>query len=320
MTTVVLAGLAAGVGLVGVFVGLRRRHETLAEVLGGIEQEALLRHSSGIGVAATSTLRPDGAAMSVPGRRSVLRVDRLIGARLELAMRGRHLGALATRVATMSRLTGTSLETLCSQAALGALVGLLLPVFCWGIVSYGGLHTSLVVPVWGGILLAVAGALLPVLALSTEARRRRREARRVIGTFLDLVVLCLAGGMGIEGALHAAAQVGTDEISGRLVRALVLARDSGQAPWEALARLGADLGVDELPELAAAVGLAGTQGARIRSTLTAKAASIRRHELADVEAQANAVTERLFLPGALLLIGFLLFIGYPAVARIASGF
>jgi hypothetical protein len=32
------------------------------------------------------------------------------------------------------------------------------------------------------------------------------------------------------------------------------------------------------------------------------------------------MTERLFLPGALLLLGFLVFIGYPAVDRILSGF
>ena len=32
------------------------------------------------------------------------------------------------------------------------------------------------------------------------------------------------------------------------------------------------------------------------------------------------MTERLFLPGALLLLGFLLFIGYPAFSRILTGF
>jgi hypothetical protein len=32
------------------------------------------------------------------------------------------------------------------------------------------------------------------------------------------------------------------------------------------------------------------------------------------------MTERLFVPGALLLLGFLLFIGYPAFHRILGGF
>jgi len=68
------------------------------------------------------------------------------------------------------------------------------------------------------------------------------------------------------------------------------------------------------------VQLAGTEGARIRQSLTARSASLRRHEQAEAESSANAMTERLFLPGALLLIGFLLFIGYPAVHRILGGF
>ena len=84
-------------------------------------------------------------------------------------------------------------------------------------------------------------------------------------------------------------------------------------------RLGDELGIPELREVAAAVGLAGTEGAQIRATLIAKAASIRRHELSESEAQANAVTQRLFLPGIVLLLGFLVFIGYPAVERILSG-
>jgi tight adherence protein C len=74
-----------------------------------------------------------------------------------------------------------------------------------------------------------------------------------------------------------------------------------------------------LEELAAAVGLAGAEGARIRLTLAAKAKSIRQHDLAEAESDANAVTERLFLPGVFLLVGFLVFIAYPAVARISAG-
>jgi hypothetical protein len=77
--------------------------------------------------------------------------------------------------------------------------------------------------------------------------------------------------------------------------------------------------VSELIELSTTVELAGTEGARIRQSLSARAVSLRRHEQADAESAANAMTERLFLPGALLLMGFLLFIGYPAFTRIVGG-
>jgi hypothetical protein len=105
-----------------------------------------------------------------------------------------------------------------------------------------------------------------------------------------------------------------------MLAALSLCRDSGDPPWEALTRLGEELGIEELGELAATAGLAGMEGAKVRATLAARAATIRRHELANAESEANALTERLFIPGAFLLVGFLIFIGYPAFTRIASGF
>jgi Flp pilus assembly protein TadB len=132
-------------------------------------------------------------------------------------------------------------------------------------------------------------------------------------------VLALAGGLGIEGALHAAASISEAPVALKIVRSLDEARDAGRTPWEALAALGRDLGVAELVELSSAVSLAGTEGARIRATLAAKATSIRSHELSDAETDANTITERLFLPGVLLLVGFLIFIGYPAIARFSAG-
>jgi hypothetical protein len=133
-------------------------------------------------------------------------------------------------------------------------------------------------------------------------------------------VLGLAGGMGIESALLTAAQLGENAVSRRMLAALSLCRDTGEPPWEALARLGETLGIEELSELAATAGLAGMEGAKVRATLAARASSIRRHELAIAEAEANALTEKLFIPGAFLLVGFLIFIGYPAFTRIAAGF
>jgi hypothetical protein len=91
------------------------------------------------------------------------------------------------------------------------------------------------------------------------------------------------------------------------------------SPWIALGQLGEEIGVVELVELSTTLQLAGTEGARILQSLSARSVSLRRHEQADAESAANATTERLFFPGALLLVGFLLFVGYPAFARIIGG-
>jgi tight adherence protein C len=78
--------------------------------------------------------------------------------------------------------------------------------------------------------------------------------------------------------------------------------------------------VDELSELAASVALAGTEGAKVRASLAAKATSLRTHELAEAETADQAATERMSLPVVLLFAGFLVFLGYPAVEKVLTGF
>ncbi len=89
--------------------------------------------------------------------------------------------------------------------------------------------------------------------------------------------------------------------------------------WKHMGELGEELDLPELVELSVVVGLASSEGARIRTTLSSKAASMRKRELAEAETRANRATERLFLPSMLLLFGFLIFIGYPATTRILGG-
>ena len=90
-------------------------------------------------------------------------------------------------------------------------------------------------------------------------------------------------------------------------------------PWGPLGRLGEELGIEELSELAATVALAGAEGAKVRATLAAKAASIRSHALANAQANAEAMSERMSLPVVVLFAGFLLFVGYPALAHVLEG-
>ena len=75
----------------------------------------------------------------------------------------------------------------------------------------------------------------------------------------------------------------------------------------------------ELTELAASITLAGTEGAKVRASLTAKAAAIRARQLADAETTAQAATERMSLPLVILFAGFLALIGYPALVHVING-
>ncbi len=81
-----------------------------------------------------------------------------------------------------------------------------------------------------------------------------------------------------------------------------------------------EIDVAELAELAASVSLAGTEGARVRASLAARASSLRVHQLTNAEALEQSATERMSLPVMALFLGFLIFIAYPALGQILNGF
>jgi Flp pilus assembly protein TadB len=299
MTAPVVVGLLVGLGVIGVWRGSTARRPSLESiVLAGTTPSAQ-----------TPPASEGGGVFHRLGE---------VGSSTRLAALIRGNGHWA-RLTPAFAITRTTPEALTAQVILGSGTGALLPPVLWVVAAAAGASVPILVPLALSLMLVGAGAVLPFAVLSREAGRRRHHVRVVVGTYVDLVVLSLAGGVGVEGALISAAEVTPDWAAQRIARALILARTTGEPAWEALGALGRELGVSELEELAATLKLAGTEGARIRQSLSARAVSLRRHEQAEAESEANATTERLFLPGALLLLGFLLFIGYPAVNRIVTG-
>ena len=299
MTTVVLLALCVGLGTLGVVYGIRRPRLSLDGVFEIWERPVVPGAQPG----------PDRGGATV-GSRVVAHVlrghwsdHRWIGSvRADLDLVGSDPEAFATRLLAVT-----------GSCAVG-------PLVLWLLAAMAGLAVPVAVGAAVLLIAVPSGAAVTVASLVRGASERRRHFRVVTGSFVDLVVLSLAGGVGIDGALHAAAQVSPDWAAQRIGRAISTARDGGTTPWGALESLGHGLRIPELVELATTVQLAGTEGARIRRSLTARAASLRRHEQAEAESAANAMTERLFVPGALLLLGFLLFIGFPAFQRILGGF
>jgi Flp pilus assembly protein TadB len=224
-------------------------------------------------------------------------------------------GALRRDLAVLGRQPERHLA---EKVALG-LVGLLFAPAVAALLALGGATVPVIVPVWAALVLMAGGFFIPDLGVHAEAARCRRDFRHALSSFLDLVVISLAGGGGVETALADAAGIGEGWAFAALRRALDQARLARQTPWAALARLGGDLGVGELSELAASVSLAGSEGAKVRASLAAKATSLRTHELAEAETADQAATERMSLPVVVLFAGFLFFLGFPAVERVLHG-
>ena len=212
--------------------------------------------------------------------------------------------------------TNRTLERHVLDKLLLTWAGLALPAVFVGVCAAMGASVPVVPAIPVALGLAVAGFFVPDMVLRHDAERARREVRAALSAYLDLVVIILAGGAGTETALFDAATVGTGPGYEAIRRALEGCRYSGTTPWAAFAHLGQRLGVEELRELAAAASLAGEHGAPVRDSLVAKATSLREHQLATAESDAEAATERMTIPLMMLLVGFVGFLGYPAFVRV----
>ena len=173
-------------------------------------------------------------------------------------------------------------------------------------------------PIAVGVLGAPIGFVMVVSGTRSRASERREAFRHALGAFLDVVAVSLASGKGIESALQTAAEIGHGWAFAEMRRALLGARLAGETPWVALGRLGDEIGVMELNELAASTSLAGDEGAKVKQSLVAKAKSVRVRGMAELETAAAAQTEQMVLPMTILMMGFLVFIGYPAVVLVLT--
>jgi tight adherence protein C len=239
---------------------------------------------------------------------------RRVGSELRTALQRRGV-TLPTSITADLGLVGQSVETYLANTLLGAVGGCFLPFLALGpMAAVGGISIS--VPMWLTLGGAAVGALLPLSVLRRKAAARRRDFRHVVGSFLDLVAMNLAGGRGVPEALSAATSISDGWAMVRIRDALEAARLQGTTPWTALGALGDELEIDELRDLAAALALVAEDGAKVRDSLTARASSMRRKELADAEGRAAARSQSMLVAQLLLCVGFLVFLTYPALARV----
>lgn len=242
------------------------------------------------------------------------------------------LDALGYRAAALLRRTGIDLVGLSSDlSVLGrSLERHLVASLLLGLLGFGAplLITALgalagrpmgSLPLLACLVLGAAMAALPTARLRSRAAQARRDFRHVVGSFLDLVSMSLSAGRGVPEALDAASALSDDPAMARIRDALAAARLRGETPWAAMGRLGETLRIDELRDLSAALALVAEDGAKIRESLSARATSMRRRELADAEGRAGENSESMLVAQLVIAIGFIVFLVYPALSGIMGG-
>jgi Flp pilus assembly protein TadB len=232
-----------------------------------------------------------------------------LGTRIMRATGG-DLGSFSADLAVLDR----SEEVHLVQRIRTAAVYALMPVSIW-LVALLAAGTQVVHPVFLLVIAigaAVGGWVLTDSQVRSRAREQRRDFDAALVTYISLVSILMAGGAGVQQALHDAVGQGQGWSFLVLRRALTDARVRGVSPWVSFDEHGQRLGLQGLIDLAATMELAGTSGAQVRRSLNTKARASRIHQLAEIEREASSRTSAMVGPTGLMLAGFPVLVIYPA--------
>lgn len=199
-----------------------------------------------------------------------------------------------------------------------ALLGLLLPSMALLPSTLLGGGVPFAVPAVAGLAAAAVLWFVPDLSVRDQARRAREEFAHAMAAYLDLVALKRAGDAGPSEALELAAAVGEGWAFQRIGQALARARIDKITPWQALADMTEELGLPVLDDVADIMRQSSDDGAAVYTTLRGRARALRTELLEAQAAEANADSEKMTAPGALLAVLVMLLLAFPAVIRIVA--
>ncbi len=216
------------------------------------------------------------------------------------------------------RLLGQSVDRYVLEKIGYSLFGLLFPAILSALLSLLGYHLTWVVPTIVSLGLAFGMFFLVDVNIKQKAGTAREEFRRAVATYLTLVGLVRYAGAGAVESMESAARVGDGWVFDRIRGALEDARYANEAPWARMRQVAVEIGVPDLGDVGDIMGLVGDQGAQVYQTLLARAASLRVALRTREQQRAATATTLLYIPTSMLLMVFLVLIGYPALSRISG--
>jgi len=160
------------------------------------------------------------------------------------------------------------------------------------------------------LLGAAIGLSLPETLLEQAARRRQALVRRALPEVIDLLVVSVEAGMGLDGAM---AKV-SEKMTGPLADELARARQEtqlGKARVQALKDMAARLEMREIKTFVAAVAQADQLGTSIVRVLRAQSVMARAAKVQHVREQAARLPVTLLFP--------LVFFVFPAIFVVLLG-
>jgi tight adherence protein C len=164
---------------------------------------------------------------------------------------------------------------------------------------------------------AGTGYMLPFLTVFRKSRARVRDMRNTLPDTLDLIVVCVEAGMGVDAALN---RVGREQNSQKMAlgEELVLATQEMQAGSprkDALLRLADRVGIDEFRSLVTFLTQTEEMGGSIARSLRVYAETMRDKRSQAAEEAARKTVIKLIFPLVFFILPaiFILLLGPPGL-------
>ena len=168
-------------------------------------------------------------------------------------------------------------------------------------------------------ILALIGLYLPNLVVRIQADNRREEVRRGFPDCLELMIVCVESGLGIEAAMDRVGRemVRSHPLIAELLSLTTLQLRAGATREEAFRRLGIAAGVEEIRSFTTLLIQSDKLGTSITATLRVYAEEMREHRRLRAEERAHRLPVLISIPLVVCMlptmIGVLML---PAVIRL----
>jgi len=175
---------------------------------------------------------------------------------------------------------------------------LLLPTVYLLLVSTSGQDVSLLRLYAFGSGLALVGLYLPNLFVTAKADRRREAITNGFPDCLDLMLVCVEAGLGLEAAIDRVGRemVGSHPLVAELLSTATLQLRAGARREEALRRMGESSSVDEIRSFATLLIQSDKLGTSVADTLRVYAAEMREKRRLRAEEKAHRIPVLISIP------------------------
>jgi tight adherence protein C len=193
-----------------------------------------------------------------------------------------------------------------------------LPVALFGLMWISGSRPSLIKLYVIGTIAALAGLYFPSLWVRARAARRQREIINGFPDALDLMLVCVEAGLGLEAAFSRVGMEMTRShpLLAEQLGAVVLELRAGRSQEDALRRMADRAGADEIRAFATLLIQSHKLGSSIAQTLRIYASEMRERRRMRAEEKAHRLPVLLSIPLVTcmlpVMIGVLML---PAVIR-----